>query len=59
MGVFASECVNTAMEHMCNRITTDMDAEIRLIKDIAAGAVLCWGIVFFAAEFIFIGAALL
>ena len=58
-GVFACECVNTAIEHLCNKITTEIDPEIKLIKDIAAGAVLCCGIAFFALEFVFIGRALL
>ena len=58
-GVFSSECTNTAIEHICNKITTDKDPKIKLIKDIAAGSVLCWGAVFFTAEFIFIGRAVL
>ncbi|MCH5274294.1 MAG: diacylglycerol kinase [Lachnospiraceae bacterium] len=59
MAVFACECINTAIEHLCNKLTTEVDTEIKLTKDIAAGAVLCWGIVFFVSEFIFIGRALL
>lgn len=59
MAVFACECINTAIEHLCNKLTTELDAEIKLAKDIAAGAVLCWGIVFFVSEFIFIGRAFL
>ena len=59
LGVFSSECVNTAVERLCNKITSSVDPEIKAIKDIAAGAVLCWGITFFLLEFAFIGRALL
>ena len=59
LGVFSSECVNTAIERLCNRITSGVDPEIKAIKDIAAGAVLCWGITFFLLEFVFIGCSLL
>ena len=59
LGVFSSECVNTAIERLCDKISPGMDPEIKAIKDIAAGAVLCWGITFFLLEFVFIGRALL
>lgn len=59
LGVFSCECINTAIEHLCNKMTMEIDAEIKFIKDIAAGAVFCWGIIFFTLEFIFIGRALL
>ena len=59
LGVFSCECVNTAIERLCNRIASGVDSEIKAIKDIAAGAVLCWGITFFLLEFVFIGRALL
>lgn len=59
LGVFACECVNTAIEHLCDKMTSDIDPAIRLAKDIGAGAVLCWGIAFLVLEFIFIGRALL
>lgn len=59
LGVFSSECANTAVERLCNKITPGADPEIKAIKDIAAGAVLCWGITFFLLEFVFIGRALL
>ena len=58
-GVLASECANTAVEHICNKITKKIDPDIKLIKDIGAGIVLFWGIAFFAIEFIFIGRALI
>ena len=59
LGVFSSECANTAIERLCDRITLDVNPEIKAIKDIAAGAVLCWGIAFFLLEFVFIGRAFL
>ena len=39
LGVFSCECINTAIEHLCNKMTMEIDAEIKFIKDIAAGAV--------------------
>lgn len=59
IGVFSAECINTAIEHICNKITKNIDSDIKLIKDIGAGIVLFWGIAFFAVEFIFIGKALI
>jgi len=38
--VFIAEMVNTAIEGLCNKITTDIDADIKIIKDISAGFVL-------------------
>ena len=38
--VIVSEMINTAMEKLCNKITTEQDSEIKTIKDIAAGSVL-------------------
>lgn len=51
-GVFSAECINTAIEAICNYLTENKDEKIKFIKDIAAGAVLCWGILFYAAEII-------
>ena len=59
MGVFAAECANTAIEHICNKITKSLDSDIKLIKDISAGNILFWGIAFFVCEFIFIGKSLI
>ena len=59
LGVFSSECANTAVERLCDKITSGVDPEIKAIKDISAGAVLCWGITFFLLEFVFIGRAFL
>lgn len=38
--VIALEIINTAIELLCNKITTQYDVEIKKIKDIAAAAVL-------------------
>lgn len=38
--VLAAEALNTAVEKLADRITTDRDARIRLAKDAAAGGVL-------------------
>jgi diacylglycerol kinase len=55
IGVFSSECINTAIETLCNYISCEYDERIKYIKDVAAGAVLCWGIAFYAFELIMIG----
>ena len=54
MGVFASECLNTSIEHISDLITKELNYEIKIIKDIAAGSVLCWGIAYFTCEILFI-----
>jgi diacylglycerol kinase (ATP) len=38
--VFAAEAVNTALEKLADRLTTQQDPLIRAAKDLAAGAVL-------------------
>lgn len=38
--VWVSEMLNTAIEGVCDRITTQHDAQIKIIKDVSAGAVL-------------------
>jgi diacylglycerol kinase len=40
MMVLILEMVNTALEYLCDTITTDFNPAIKIIKDIAAGAVL-------------------
>lgn len=59
MGVFSSECLNTAIERFVDMIDKEIKPEIKLIKDIAAGSVLCWGIAFFICEFIMLGCCIL
>lgn len=58
-GVFSSECLNTSIEHLSNFINKEINSEIKIIKDIAAGSVLFWGICFFVCEFILIGEKIL
>ena len=55
LGVFSAECANTAIERLCNFLTEAYNEQIKSIKDIAAGAVCCWGIAFYAAELIMLG----
>lgn len=59
VGVFASECVNTAIERLCDHLTIDYDVNIRTVKDVAAGAVLCWGLGFYIVEAILLGGKLI
>lgn len=53
-GVFSAEMLNTAIEHIANMATTEPSEEIRIIKDIAAGGVVLWGVAFFLMEGVFI-----
>lgn len=43
--VWAAEMMNSALEVLCDRITTERDEHIRLAKDAAAGAVLVCAII--------------
>lgn len=38
--VLVAEMINTAIEFACNAITTDIHPEIKIAKDVSAGAVL-------------------
>jgi undecaprenol kinase/diacylglycerol kinase (ATP) len=38
--VISLEMINTAIEKFCDLVTTDFDPRIKIIKDVAAGAVL-------------------
>lgn len=38
--VMVSECVNTAIEQLCNAVTRDYSPVIKIAKDVAAGSVL-------------------
>lgn len=49
-GVLALEFVNTAIEKVCDFIKDDYSVHIRDIKDMAASAVLVFGLVFYAFE---------
>jgi diacylglycerol kinase len=43
--VLALEMINTALEHLCNMIHKDYHPSIKIIKDIAAGAVLTFSVI--------------
>ena len=51
---FSAECFNTAIERICDFLTTEKNDVIKNIKDIAAGAVLYAGIIYFIVEGIII-----
>jgi diacylglycerol kinase len=55
VGVFSSECLNSAVERLCDYLTVACDEKVKAIKDISAGAVLCWGIAFYIAEAVMLG----
>lgn len=50
MFAFAAEYVNTAIEMICDRICSEKDSGIGMIKDIAAAGVLAAGFAFFIGE---------
>lgn len=39
--ILVAECINTAIEQLCNSITKDFSSQIKNAKDVAAAAVLC------------------
>lgn len=43
-GVLTAEALNTAIEKLCDVISQERDARIKLVKDISAGAVLLMSI---------------
>ena len=45
--VIAAEAINTAIERLCNRVCSEKDETIKIVKDASAGAVLV--LAFFAA----------
>ena len=54
IGVYSAECFNTVAECICDKITKEFDRDIRYIKDVAAGGVLCWGIAFYLTEIVMV-----
>lgn len=54
-GVFSVECLNTAVEFVCDFLTVKYEEKIRDAKDIAAAGVIIWGAAFWIIEFILIG----
>ncbi|MBQ1664104.1 MAG: diacylglycerol kinase [Clostridia bacterium] len=57
-GAIAAEMINTAIEHICNYLTKDLDETIRRAKDLGAAAVLMWGFAYFPLEGVLIWLAL-
>lgn len=49
-GAFSAECLNTAIEKLCDKMEKDHDEIIGYVKDVSAAAVLWWGIAFFGTE---------
>ncbi len=43
--VLALEMINTALEHLCNLVHKDYHPSIKIIKDVAAGAVLIFSVI--------------
>lgn len=56
---FAIEILNTAIERICDGESQEIREDIRVIKDLAAGAVLMSSLSFFISEIIFIVQALI
>lgn len=53
--VLGAECMNTAVEKLCDRVTTERDDLIHKVKDMAAGAVLiCAFVALCVALFLFV-----
>lgn len=51
-GVYAFECINTSIEHIADFISKEIHPEIKVIKDMAAAGVLCFGIAFFLVQIV-------
>jgi diacylglycerol kinase len=43
--VLALEMINSALEHLCNMVHADYHPSIKIIKDVAAGAVLTFSVI--------------
>ena len=50
--VYGMECINTSIEHISDFISEEVHSEIKVIKDMGAAGVLCFGIAFFAVQII-------
>lgn len=51
-GVISTELINTAIEHFADHVSDEISKAIKHVKDIAAAAVLFWGFIYFADEFL-------
>lgn len=58
-GVFGMECMNTAIERLCDYMTEEPNEKIKIVKDMAAGAVICFGFAFYLTNIILLGRYLL
>lgn len=58
LGAFSAEMINTAIEHICNYLTQDLNEAVRRAKDLGAAAVLMWGFAFFPLEGVLLWLAL-
>lgn len=54
VAVIAMEFMNTSVERLCDVVTKEKNEEIKDIKDIAAGAVLTWGLLYYGLEITYI-----
>ena len=52
LDLFAFECINTSIEHIADFISKEIHPEIKVIKDMAAAGVLCFGIAFFLVQIV-------
>lgn len=50
--ILAAECINTAIEQLCDAVTTEYSTHIKKAKDVAAGAVMCGAIASVVIAFI-------
>lgn len=50
VGACSAESLNTAIEHIVDKENTQYDEEVGIIKDVAASALLGWGILYLIME---------
>lgn len=48
--VFSVEYINTSLERLCDSFSMEENTNMKFVKDVAAGSVLCMGIAFFGGE---------
>ena len=48
--VFSVEYINTSLERLCDSFSMEENTNMKFVKDVAAGSVLCVGIAFFGGE---------
>lgn len=57
--VLGAEGLNTAVEKLCDHVTTERHESIRIVKDVAAGAVLIVGIMVICVGLVIFGPKIL